>query len=307
MRCRRRRQTGGSLELLLDTICNTFGGIVFLAMLVIVLLRSSDALPGLTGAKHSTARQLEMTQLRQQLAEVTSEIDAYEVTRQSAEQLQQTLFSPEELQAWQTLLQLRREKKTLTAEIARLDSSVKSLGTQADSLDAEQKSQAERLAELRRQLASLQEELVKLRQQHTIQTELPRLRLDEDKTSVVLVLRFGRVYFWHRPEMLRQGKNLLNLNDFVVVGETVDGIVTLPNPMAGFDLTQSTELTQLTDELKKFPQNKWYLSFCVWDDSFKSFRNLKNIAVQMGFTYQTTFGSLGGAIIDRGGQRAYVQ
>ncbi len=307
MRCRRRRQTGGSLELLLDTICNTFGGIVFLAMLVTILLRSSETLPGLMMSKVMTARQLEMTQLRQQLAELTAEIDTYEAARQNAEQLQQTLFSSEELQAWQTLLQLRQEKEKLTTEIKRLNRSVDSLDSQTDTLQTEQRSRAERLTELRRQIASLQTELATLRQQHTVQTELPRLRLDEDKVPVVLVLRFGHAYFWHRPEMLRQGKNLLNLNDFVAVGETTDGIVTLPNPMAGLDITQPTELAKLTDELRKFPRNKWHVAICVWDDSFESFRVLKNLAVQLGFTYQTTFGSLGGTIIDRGGQRAYVQ
>ena len=42
----RRRRSGGdgddSLELLLDTITNAFGGIVFLAILVIILLQNSS-------------------------------------------------------------------------------------------------------------------------------------------------------------------------------------------------------------------------------------------------------------------------
>ena len=35
---RRAEDDGGSLELLLDTICNTFGGIVFISILVVMLL-----------------------------------------------------------------------------------------------------------------------------------------------------------------------------------------------------------------------------------------------------------------------------
>lgn len=49
---RRRRGPGSSLGLLLDTICNTFGGVLFVAMLLAVLLQtttrfrsSSDSTP----------------------------------------------------------------------------------------------------------------------------------------------------------------------------------------------------------------------------------------------------------------------
>lgn len=39
MRRRRRTTSADSLELLLDTICNTFGGVLFIAILVVILLR----------------------------------------------------------------------------------------------------------------------------------------------------------------------------------------------------------------------------------------------------------------------------
>jgi hypothetical protein len=38
---RKQVQSEGSLDLLLDTICNTFGGVVFIALLVVLLLRLS--------------------------------------------------------------------------------------------------------------------------------------------------------------------------------------------------------------------------------------------------------------------------
>ena len=39
---RRRKNDTGSLDLLLDTICNTFGGILLIALLVIVLLNTTS-------------------------------------------------------------------------------------------------------------------------------------------------------------------------------------------------------------------------------------------------------------------------
>src|SRR4051812_32574075 len=38
---KRRRPADSSLELLLDTICNTFGGVLFLAILVCILLQNT--------------------------------------------------------------------------------------------------------------------------------------------------------------------------------------------------------------------------------------------------------------------------
>ena len=52
-RRRQRTETNSSLDLLLDTICNTFGGIIFLAILVAVLLQFSGAAPFETPATTS--------------------------------------------------------------------------------------------------------------------------------------------------------------------------------------------------------------------------------------------------------------
>ena len=38
---RRRSRKQDSLELLLDTICNTFGGVLFIAILVVMLLQQT--------------------------------------------------------------------------------------------------------------------------------------------------------------------------------------------------------------------------------------------------------------------------
>ena len=39
---RKQQNDNGSLELLLDTICNTFGGILFISLLVVILLNTTS-------------------------------------------------------------------------------------------------------------------------------------------------------------------------------------------------------------------------------------------------------------------------
>ena len=41
---RRQRRVADSLDLLLDTICNTFGGVLFIAMLVMILANLSGTI-----------------------------------------------------------------------------------------------------------------------------------------------------------------------------------------------------------------------------------------------------------------------
>ena len=44
---RRRTRKQDSLELLLDTICNTFGGVLFIAILVVMLLQQTGGAPAI--------------------------------------------------------------------------------------------------------------------------------------------------------------------------------------------------------------------------------------------------------------------
>src|SRR5215212_9991705 len=56
---RRRRHQPDSLELLLDTMCNTFGGIIMIALLIALLSRDTDADPNATQTFRKQLEQLE--------------------------------------------------------------------------------------------------------------------------------------------------------------------------------------------------------------------------------------------------------
>ena len=62
---RRRRTRTSSLELLLDTICNTFGGVLFLAILVTVLLRTTSKLESASDYQGLTEVELLMLRKKQ--------------------------------------------------------------------------------------------------------------------------------------------------------------------------------------------------------------------------------------------------
>lgn len=60
--------TSDSLELLLDTICNTFGGIVFIALLIVVMLRLSP-----TKEISAPAREKSLNQAAEKWQQMVSE------------------------------------------------------------------------------------------------------------------------------------------------------------------------------------------------------------------------------------------
>ena len=79
----RRRAGDSSLELLLDTICNTFGGVLFLAILVSLLLKStrdrameSSAAAPRTKPAISKAEVIRRTTEASELAEEISRLDS---------------------------------------------------------------------------------------------------------------------------------------------------------------------------------------------------------------------------------------
>src|SRR5215212_2230753 len=59
---RRRRHQPDSLELLLDTMCNTFGGIIMIALLIALLSRDASSDTAITQRAETVRRQIEQTQ-----------------------------------------------------------------------------------------------------------------------------------------------------------------------------------------------------------------------------------------------------
>ncbi len=69
-----------SLELLLDTICNTFGGIVFVSLLVVILVNMSsretaDTPPEPVTQAEMLKKQTELESLRQDLKELQTTLN----------------------------------------------------------------------------------------------------------------------------------------------------------------------------------------------------------------------------------------
>ena len=82
---RKREGPDGSLELLLDTICNTFGGVLFISILVVILLNMSSKQAETTPP--TDAARAELIEAQARLSKTNDELEQLLTAIQTQEQI----------------------------------------------------------------------------------------------------------------------------------------------------------------------------------------------------------------------------
>ena len=145
------------------------------------------------------------------------------------------------------------------------------------------------------------------RKSRTTEARLPLLRPPGARQEIGFVLRYGRLYLWHRYDQFhnRQG---LNTDDFVIVGEEDGGLLTLPKPTGGILLDGSAASKESVRRLlRQFDSRTCYLVPIVRPDSFTAFAQFRDLALELGFNYRLMPAEMNSPIADRGGSATGVQ
>ncbi len=281
-----------SLDLILDTVCNTFGCILLLALLVSIL------------ARHAGDRiRLSLESLELQ-ARWQDQWDRYRAMQAQWQALREQLADlPPEAEPLRRQEQaLRDQCRQLVEEIDRLENIRQHL--QEQQAQANQKTQdfrhtldqvQQKLDLAAKSLADKKEELVL-----SVERESPA------KIHIGMIVRFGRLYVWHRYDALGFPMGL-NTDEFVVVGRELGGILTQPKPYAGVPLDAPDAEAQVARRLRAFHPQSHALDVAVWPDSFAEFAVLRRVAVRLGFEYRLLPMHEGGTLVDRGGHDSRVQ
>lgn len=321
------RQSGhsdSSLELLLDTICNTFGGVLFLAMLVSLLLtqtrkrseraaETADPVPAVSPADlvRLDARaddvERELAQLKAVVADIRAMGDKMSDPgyREKLDAMQEAVRTASELGARR--VQLLRDIADAQAAAARAVS--KTTATERGKAEAER-----RLATAQRRLeAAIQEReqlvqsALQLRDRSAKTTTVsttgraPRER-DTEKIEFGLMLKYGRMYLMHK---YGNGTRELNTQDFVVKPGLLNNTAE-PKPAGGLNLQgRAIEPNELRRYLASHPSRDWYPCLVVHPDSFQEFLSLKAGLVVLGYEYRLMPTNKG--VFDGGGEGGRVQ
>ncbi len=313
-----------SLELLLDTICNTFGGVLFLAMLVSLLLtqtrkrseleaKDADPVPAVSAADlvrldvRADEMQRELAQLEAVVADVQEMGGQMSNSgyREKLDAMQQSVRAENELAA----RRVRVLREIADAQAAAARAARKNASTERERAEAQRKLDAgtERLEAATRERERLVQSAIRLRddtaRKATVSTtgRAPRER-DTDKIEFGVVLKYGRMYLMHK---YASGEREVNTDDFALTPGLLNNTAK-PKPHAGLDLKdRSLSTAALRRYLASHPARDWYPCLVVHPDSFEEFLTLKAALVSLGYEYRLMPTNKG--VLDGGGKGGKVQ
>jgi len=280
---RRKTPPTDSLEMLLDTISNTFGGILFLTILVAILVQFSGTKARKAQSENPTTKTI--TELRDTLAQKTDQLQSL---KRALNTQNHTLadFKPDQNKAIiHKILSLRTSKRELERQRVELATQVSKLENVNAELDDQLQQTGSHLKQARQDEKRLQEQLQAEMQKRTRMARLPALRATQ-KREFAAILRYGRLYFPYATEQAKLLKSL-NYHDFVVLAEDRSTIRITPKPYAGLVIDASNNLDAvLGKRLAGLDRDTLYLAVAVWEDSFADFMYLRNSLVQLGWEYR---------------------
>lgn len=316
---RRRRADDSSLELLLDTICNTFGGILFLAMLVSLLLqttrnRAAASATSSEPQKPALAKS-EVIRLSSQARELAEEVRRLEADLSRVRQFVKEFAAPGFEESLKHLHAAQQHQLTLEAKRAELLSTIAAENTAA--VTAINTARATRhkaeLAEVTAQEAAVR--LKTAEQRHEALTKAAVLLQEKvDKKNVVqstgkaprerettkrefgVLVRYGRAYLTHIHDGFDR---TVNTNDFTIES----GIrmnTAKAKPGAGLDICGMGADATLQRLLQAYPASEWYPCIVVHPDSYDAFQILKSKLVKRGYEYRVV--ATDKPVADQGGR-----
>lgn len=314
--------TSDSLELLLDTICNTFGGVIFISLLIVVMLRLSPAKEISTPAREKSLNQA-AGKWQNMISEQLNSLE--ELTKKQKENPPE--WEPVILESLEKLIQLEREKIALHKSIGEILLTTASIRKEEQQI----KKAADQLQKSRKQVVQLNQKLddqiekeksnyddlsakvsVLLEQQPEQKrisrpVGLPYEQIDTNR-QVGLFLKYGRIYFTHQWDNGTYPTRIgPNVNDF----DIKPGIlwnVAKPLPHRGIPIDAGGDSSEkLNQELSRFPPQNWYIAIVVAKDSFDYFQSVKNQVLKLNYRYQIILLDEGKSVMDNSDQAGRSQ
>jgi hypothetical protein len=300
---RRSEVDTSSLELLLDTITNTFGGILFVLILVILLLRMGE---NAAQSRFAATDDQKTQELRGKLHDRQSELQSL---RQVAASQQAALTSlaqgdAKEFQARLAAIRLRvadlaSQKAEHLARIDQMSSELRGAQATESRIRIRIEEETARQQELERDIAVET-------QIRTRTAELPSVR-STSKREFPVIVRFGRLYSPYSVDKI-SGERLRQLGDFAILGEIDDALRITPKPYRGTLLEDTPACTAALQRLlNSVDKESFYVAVAVWDDSFSEFAVLKNVMVGHEIEYRLLPTVSGEHIQEGPTHGAYVQ
>ena len=282
----RRKTPPDSLYLLLDTLCNAFGGIILLAVLVVLLTSKEKT------QSSKAADSQEMLQRRLAIAQTdlqkSQQLAASLKAKANDERFKQQVALLSTRKNLQDAIQQTRDtdaqnsKDLDTANAVDPSERLKFLNAQLAAAQAHKLDAKNSLAAAEENTKRLKQRLADMERQVTAKLdELQRpLRLPKEhetgKRVIYIIVRYGHIYLCRNLDLSRNETDI----DWTttLTGETAE-------PRRGMGIDPKGSTAGLINFFKNMSDDSVYVAFCVYEDSFPAFIRAKQLASDSGLAY----------------------
>ena len=276
---RRRKSEENSLELLLDTMCNTFGGIVFITMLVALISNDTQS-KVISETEPAKLKQIKVKQLANDLAEKKRQLAEIAIVNKFKEQELENLKNDSKMKLIPQLIRTKEQNHQKEKKLQEL----KEKHALQQELKFEMANVDENIENLEKELLKLKLDLAKVSTKQERIFKLPQLK-ETNKLPIWATLKNGKLYIFSK---IRNRQTVGLDNDYCTYEErhlkTMIWVMTdYSNGIRiqdGLKTVQKKVNTRLSGM-----QRQYFIAVFVYEDSFADFINLKQVLVKMGFAY----------------------
>lgn len=271
-----------SMDLFLDTICNVFGGIIFIAMLIAILTDSE-----------SRVIRDEAREASEYIEDASQAIDPESIKAQNAslslsiESMQNVLQDLGGSDAKDSAKAFRSLKNARDQAHAR----TKSLQSWIDEFDENTQSRAveveEKLNKEKVRVGMLQKDLGELVDASRIDARLA-ISQRTNKYQLMFAIKGGRLYWL--PTGNASDRYVLDFQDHVDLEKRLGGLIAIdPDPRKGVPIKQDIEKSPVfrTILAKSNPRSDFF-DLYIWPDSVREARIFKNLVLKNRYEHQIT-------------------
>ncbi len=302
---RRRRNAQDSLELFLDTICNMFGGFLFIMLFVVVAMRHSVENTASEAISQERMNAAAFEELEIELEALREENREFEERAKQAEAIIDSLGISEVAEARRQEIEALRQIDKLVAENARKLRETTRIERLALELDAEKREAKMEQDSAQSVLAEVERDAAAAQRRAQQRGAPPQMRDRGRKfTEVGVILKYGRLYLWGKP---KGEKMRLNVDDFHILEEKGLSVRIEPIPSRGVDLRAPGVTKELDRAFAPFDPEHYRVAIVVADDSYDEYAIVRDYLKERQFLIRPIVGEKGTAVADRGGSETRAQ
>ncbi len=293
---RKQDSDNSSLELLLDTMCNTFGGIMFIAILLVVICSMSDFSKPVE--KNTVPSKMTPQQIEELKARVKLKKSQLEKTMQKLK-IPSNLVNSKEFQVAMEYNRLKSELTKSRVEHIILSHDLKKIQVEHDSIKQQTASEVKNIASLKKKIVKLKQINSQTMLKIKMAKNAPRFggvtppkQSSTNKKPVFAVLKNNRFFLLYKsPNISPVFSNQLNRNAFsdsfkLFFSDNKLAMRYAPIPGKGSSIEQNSQIKTVFNKVcAVFPNNKYFLSLAVHADSINLFIKIREYLHRNNLSY----------------------